>query len=107
MTRKPKHTANRHLSKDLTDLLKTAKLTLRQGVTEGHGLAPEKLASLIASGKITRQMSCDGKARFRTYEYAENEVRPALEAKYGKKYDTYACGFCNAFHLATRGEFAA
>ena len=62
---------------------------------------------MIAAGKITREMSCDGKARFRTYEYAENEVRPALELKYGKVYDVYACAFCSGWHLATRGELAA
>lgn len=70
------------------------------------GITPATLASLIASGKITRETSCDGKSRFRTYEYAE-QVRPSLEEKYGKKYVSYPCPWCSGFHVASSRELAA
>lgn len=84
-------------------LLNQAK---RVPVTEGHAMAPATLASMIATGKITREMCCDGKARFRTYEYAE-QVRPSLEEKYGKEYVSYPCPFCSGFHVASSRELAA
>jgi hypothetical protein len=100
-----KKTSNRHLSNSLKDTLDKAKHASLK--VDHHGIQPETMASLIATGRITRERACDGKKRYRTYDHAENEVRPFLEERYGKKYGTYACPYCNGFHLHTEGDLAA
>lgn len=85
-------------------LLKRAK---HAPSSDTHWNSPEKMASLVAVGKITRENSCDGKARFIGYDYAENTARPIIEARYNTHLEVYACVFCSGFHLATREEFAA
>lgn len=100
-----RHTCHRHMSKEMAAVLRQSKHNLPKGTT-GHGIAPESVIALVASGKITREVSCDGKSRFRTYDYAE-KVRPILEERYDQKYVVYACVFCDGFHVATEKEFAA
>jgi hypothetical protein len=107
---KPKHTSNRRPSPEMETSLNQSKnvhTRAAQRACTGHGIAPDTAVALIAGGKITREMSCDGKKRFRTYEFAEETVRPSLEAKYGKRYTVYACAFCSGFHCATEKELVA
>jgi hypothetical protein len=100
------HRSNAHPSRALSKVLNRAKHSL-PAAARTDALDHESVASLIASGKITREKSCDSKKRYRTFEYADHEVRPSLEARHGKVYRTYACAFCNGFHLATEEELAA
>lgn len=99
-----RRTRNKNLAHDLLAVLDRAKRSSVQ--TSTHALGPAAIATLIAKGQITRERACDGKKRYRTYEYAE-EVRAHLEPKYNKRFDAYACCFCNGYHLASHGEFAA
>lgn len=98
-----KRTANRHLSDNLKSELSRAKHA--QLRVEPYGITPETMASMIAKGQVTRERACDGKKRYRTYPYTE-EVRAHLEAKYGKQYVSYACPYCNGWHLATEHDLA-
>jgi hypothetical protein len=100
------HRSNARPSGELSNVLRRSKNSLPAAArtdTLGH----DSVASMIASGKITREKSCDSKKRFRTFEFADQTVRPSLEARYGKVYRTYACAFCNGWHLATEEELAA
>jgi hypothetical protein len=100
------HRSNAHPNRELSEVLRRSKHSLPDAART-DALDHESVASLIASGKITREKSCDSKKRYRTFEYADHEVRPVLEARYSKTYETYACPFCNGWHLATREEMAA
>lgn len=58
---------------------------------------------MIATGKITRERSCDGKARFNTAEKAVKAARKWNE-KEGGDLTPYACAFCHGFHLTSNKE---
>lgn len=58
------------------------------------------IATQIALGNLTRERSCDGKARFTTYDYAERVGREE-GAKFGKAHTVYPCPFCDGYHLAS------
>lgn len=58
------------------------------------------IASQIAKGLLTRERSCDGKARFTTYDYADRVGREN-GVELGKTFNVYACPFCSGYHLAT------
>lgn len=60
----------------------------------------DTIATQIAKGQITRERSCDGKARFTTYDYADRVGREN-GAVHGKRFAVYACPFCDGYHLAT------
>lgn len=99
-----RHQPNKRLSDKELSLVRQAK---RAPSADAHWNTPQMITSLIAVGKITRENSCDGKARFRTYEYADGEARPALEQRHNTHLEVYACVFCGGWHMATREEFAA
>lgn len=61
------------------------------------------IATQIAKGQLTRERSCDGKARFTTYDYAERVGREE-GVKFGMKFRCYACAFCGGYHLASERE---
>jgi hypothetical protein len=101
-----RHRSNTRPTGDLAEVLKQSQRQLPNAAhTDVH--AAESVASMIASGRITREVSCDGKKRYRTFEFAEQIVRPSLEARYGKTYEVYPCPYCQGFHMATREELAA
>jgi hypothetical protein len=60
------------------------------------------VAAQIARGQLTRERTCDGKARFTTYDYADRVGREE-GAKHGSTFRTYPCPFCGGYHLATEG----
>lgn len=64
------------------------------------------IASRIAAGHLTRERSCDGKTRFKTYDFAANVGREN-GVKYKKEFRVYACPFCRGFHLASVAELPA
>jgi hypothetical protein len=60
------------------------------------------VATQIAKGQLTRERTCDGKARFTTYDYAERVGREE-GPKHNSTFRVYACPFCDGYHLATEG----
>lgn len=54
----------------------------------------------IATGRVTRERSCDGKKRIRTPEHAA-ALAAHIEKTYGHKQTYYSCVFCGCYHLAT------
>lgn len=60
----------------------------------------DTIAAQIAQGNLTRERSCDGKTRFKSYNFAETvgRTKPELE---GKEMRVYACPFCRGFHLTS------
>jgi hypothetical protein len=100
------HRSNAHPSRALSKVLNRAKHSL-PAAARTDALDHESVASMIASGRITREVSCDGKKRYRTFEFADQTVRPSLESRYGKTYEVYPCPYCQGFHMATREELAA
>lgn len=54
----------------------------------------------IATGRVTRERSCDGKRKYRTPEYAEKVAAWAAKT-YGKPQTYYFCVFCAGYHTAT------
>jgi hypothetical protein len=100
------HRSNAPPSETLRGILNRAKHELPKDA-HGNVLSPNEVASAIAKGVITREVSCDGKKRYRTFEYADHEIRPILEKRYAKVYVTYPCPYCQGFHLASCAELAA
>lgn len=54
----------------------------------------------IATGRVTRERSCDGKRKYRTPEYAAKVAAWATKT-YGKPQTYYFCVFCGCYHTAT------
>jgi hypothetical protein len=102
-----RHNSNAKPQGELYQTLKRSKRELPTAAETGHVMKPETVASMIASGRITREVCCDGKKRYRTFEYADTELRPILEKRYGKKYEVYPCCYCGGFHMATLNELVA
>lgn len=97
-----KRIQNRHISDAVKATLRSASKQCR--VPENfRGMGPETVASLIATGKITRDRACTEKKRYHTYGYA-TEVRDAMLRKHGHTQEVYACPFCSGYHLATIDE---
>jgi hypothetical protein len=100
------HRSNAKPMGELARLLNVSKNNA-PSVDAGNLKSPATVASLIATGNITRERCCDGKKRYRTFEFADQTVKPVLEKQYNKTFTTYACCFCSGWHLATETEFAA
>lgn len=100
------HRSNAKPAGELARLLNVSKNNA-PSVDAGNLKSPATVASLIATGSITRERCCDGKKRYRTFEFADQTIRPLLEKQYNKTFRIYPCPYCSGFHAATESEFAA
>lgn len=64
------------------------------------------ITARIVAGNLTRERSCDGKTRFKTYEFAD-AIGKVRGRTYRKEMRVYACPFCGGWHLASVAEVSS
>jgi hypothetical protein len=80
-----------------------ARSLLNGAVQASPTLGDLPIATLIATGSITREVACDGKVAFKTYERAARVAKEKGE-EYSVEQRAYPCPFCHSFHIATEKQ---